>query len=124
MTPHLVLLALLQAVDPGVPRDFLLYVADAAAVGAFAFAWRTSARLARIETILTESEIGVIPRLTGTSRQAHNHANVLQAHEGKLDAHDARLDGHDRDIERLERDKDPKRALGPTDVGTLDRRGS
>lgn len=119
MSPAAVLALLQQAVEPSTSRDFLLYVADASALGAFGFAWRTNARLSRIETMLTEPSIGAIPKLTGTSRQVHDHASELQAHELQLTTHEKRLDGHDATIQGLQ-----QRAMGPRDVGTLDRRGS
>jgi hypothetical protein len=88
-------------------KDFVQYVADVAAIGAFGFAWRTNTRVTRLETILTEPTTGVVDGLQGTRNAVHRHGGHLQEHE-------ARLDGHDRDLERLDRDKEPRR-LTPKD---------
>lgn len=41
-------------------REFMQYVADAAAIGACGFAWRTNARVTRLETVLMEPELGLV----------------------------------------------------------------
>lgn len=41
-------------------REFMQYVADAAAIGACGFAWRTNARVTRLETMLTEPKLGLV----------------------------------------------------------------
>ena len=50
-------------------RDLVQYVANAAAVGAFIFAWQTKAELTRIKTALFEDEIGIVP-IVGRLRRA------------------------------------------------------
>lgn len=117
MTPH-VLFAAIQSLqpEPGSLKDFIQYIADAAAIGAFGFAWRTNTRVTRVETLLTEPRAGVVDGLS-------NVRGSINRHGGELQSHEARLDGHDRDLGRLDRDKEPRRGLGPQDVGALDRRG-
>lgn len=109
---------LLQAATASAPlelRDLVQYIANAAAIGAFVFAWRTNTRVTRIETVLSEPEQGVIPTLSGM-RKGNHHINV------DLTEHGVRLDNHDREIDRLDREKEPRRSLQPTDIGILDRR--
>lgn len=111
------LFLLLQSVDPSSARDFGVYIADAAAMGAAGFAWRTNARLARIETILAERKTGVVDTVA-------EQGETIDDHGKKLERHETRLDGHDRELAHLNRDDERRRPLGPRDVGAPDRRSS
>jgi len=96
MLPALQAGALLQGTDLDRRAGDVVQNLTAVGVAALvALAFKINGRITRIETVLTESELGVIPRLTGTSRQVHGQATVLQEHE-------IRLDRHDTDIERIE----------------------
>lgn len=128
MTPHLLLslfqdaaLAARAAASSDTPfREIGIYFADAAALGAFGFAWRANAALVQLRTMLMDPDMGLASRFAGASKQVHDHATTLQGHEVTLDT-------HGREIARLDREKEPRRdrrALGPEDVGTLDRRGT
>ncbi|HEY4133512.1 MAG TPA: hypothetical protein VGM50_23030 [Gemmatimonadaceae bacterium] len=96
------------AINSGI-RDLMQYIGNAAAVGAFVFAWRTNTRVTRLETVMTEPDIGIV-------------STISPLKKGALVEHGTRLDQHDSEIARLDRDKEPRRAMQPTDVGVLDRR--
>ena len=97
-------------------------ITAAGVMGLIGWAFRFSARLTRLETVLLEPDLGVVPRVKGIAKQGHDHATHLQGHALQLEDHDRRLTGAEDDIARLDRDKESRRPLQPTDVGRPDRR--
>lgn len=89
---------LLQAIADNPVRDFIQYIADAAALGAFGFAWRTNTRVTRLETVLAEPDLGVIPSVTHLRKASTGVHNQLAEHG-------TRLDGHDREIDDIKDDR-------------------
>lgn len=95
-------------------REFIQYVANGAAVGAFLFAWRTNTEVTRIKTVLMEPKTGNVDRTEANS-------TTIQQHAVQIGEHEVRLDGHDREIRRLW-DTGERPRTDMRDVGALDRR--
>lgn len=96
---------------------------SAGVLGLVGFAFKFNARMTRLETVLLEPELGVVPRMRGIGKQGHTNTSDLQGHRLMIDEHGRRLDGLDEDVARLERDKESRRVMGPADVGSLNRGG-
>jgi hypothetical protein len=91
-------------------------ITAAGVVGLIGWAFRFSARQTRIETVLLEPDLGIVPRMKGIAKQGHDNAGILQAQGSTLELHGAEL-------ARLEREKEPRHSMQPADVGRPDRRG-
>lgn len=91
-------------------REFMQYIANAAAVGAFLFAWRTNTEVTRIKTVLMEPKTGNVDRTEANS-------TTIQSHAVHIGEHEVRLDGHDREIKRLW-DTGERPRSDPRDVGS------
>src|SRR4051812_16855289 len=118
----MLLFAFLQTIPPtaGMSLAEIAQSLTAAGVlGLIGFAFSFNSRMTRIETVLLEPSMGVVPRMQGIGKQGHTNASSIQGHTLSIEEQARRLDGHDDDIARLERDKENRRVMSPGDVGSL-----
>ena len=90
---------LVQAVsDPGFLDQAARWISQAAILFVAGFCWKINSRMGRIETILSEPNLGIIQRVDAL----HESRSTLDT---TMHTHGIRLDGHDREIGEIKEDR-------------------